>query len=98
MEKSRHWHGNHLNSKRLICWPDPDKVCLEGGCVHCNIGEIKTLVECIEYSKASNYWPMHIEINSRSAKGLKRCPTTNCLSYVSVRATRPCMYCQERDV
>jgi len=23
----------------MICWPDPDATCLEGGCVHCEAGE-----------------------------------------------------------
>lgn len=33
--------------QRKICWPDPDSVCLEGGCGYCNSGVWKS-VEAIE--------------------------------------------------
>lgn len=29
----RTWAGK---TERRICWPDPDRVCLEGGCGYCN--------------------------------------------------------------
>lgn len=35
--------------KRKICWPNPDATCLEGGCVHCDSGQTKTLEQVRRY-------------------------------------------------
>lgn len=35
--------------RRKICWPNPDSVCLEGGCSYCNGGEWKTHTEILSY-------------------------------------------------
>lgn len=34
-----------------ICWPNPDRVCLQGGCIYCqdNVGQI--LSEVRKYAK-----------------------------------------------
>jgi hypothetical protein len=28
-----------MTRKRKSCWPNPDKVCLQGGCIHCVDGK-----------------------------------------------------------
>lgn len=29
--------------RRRICWPDPDAVCLQGGCTYCNDSRMRSL-------------------------------------------------------
>lgn len=38
---------NYGKIKRKICWPDPDGVCMEGGCTYCNDGRF-ILIETIK--------------------------------------------------
>lgn len=35
--------------KRRICWPNPDSVCLEGGCSYCNKEEFQTYTVIKDY-------------------------------------------------
>lgn len=38
--------------ERKICWPDPDRVCLEGGCGYCRMdGDWKKISTVENYSK-----------------------------------------------
>ena len=38
-------------SKRRICWPEPDKVCLQGGCMYCNMGRFRSLGTISKYAR-----------------------------------------------
>ena len=37
-----------LQWQRRICWPEPDAVCLEGGCVHCNDAPFRPVDELLD--------------------------------------------------
>lgn len=47
-------------TERRICWPYPDKVCLEGGCGYCNDNNFLPLDQIQEYAEQENmltaYW------------------------------------------
>lgn len=36
---------------KKICWPNPDVVCLQGGCVHCSYGEWVKVTTILAYAK-----------------------------------------------
>ena len=39
-------------AQRKICWPEPDSVCLEGGCIYCNgFGKWKNIGEVGAYAR-----------------------------------------------
>lgn len=40
--------------KRRICWPNPDAVCLQGGCSYCNDCDYKFLHEIWKYAQNKN--------------------------------------------
>lgn len=42
----------YVGRKRWICWPDPDAVCLEGGCGHCVDHELVALSRVAAYARA----------------------------------------------
>lgn len=35
--------------QRRICWPNPDHVCLEGGCGYCNYEQFRDVSEIGDY-------------------------------------------------
>lgn len=39
--------------KRRICWPNPDSVCLQGGCTHCNDKPFRDLEQIRRYAEAN---------------------------------------------
>jgi hypothetical protein len=39
-----------------ICWPDPDKVCIQGGCLWCQDAEAKTEVKRVEILVEKKGW------------------------------------------
>lgn len=41
-------------TKRKICWPTPDKVCLHGGCGYCNDEKYKTLEVIEKYAEVND--------------------------------------------
>jgi hypothetical protein len=64
---------------RRICWPDPDNVCLQGGCSYCNDEEYQPLWKIWQYSKdvglAADYiigrkndWWGRVEFRKRGMK------------------------------
>lgn len=38
--------------ERRICWPMPDEVCLEGGCIYCNDKPFKSVEDIRMYAEA----------------------------------------------
>jgi hypothetical protein len=46
--------------RRRICWPNPDAVCLQGGCSYCNDYDFRPLAEVFRYARrtgqTSDYW------------------------------------------
>ena len=34
-----------------ICWPVPDKVCLQGGCVHCRDEPLRTIAQVTAFAE-----------------------------------------------
>jgi hypothetical protein len=40
--------------RRRICWPTPDSVCLQGGCLWCNDYPFRTLREVRQYAFAND--------------------------------------------
>lgn len=40
------------NNERRICWPNPDEVCIEGGCIYCNDKPFKSVEEIEIYAEA----------------------------------------------
>ncbi|QOP65418.1 hypothetical protein SEA_ROYALG_87 [Gordonia phage RoyalG] len=38
---------------RRICWPNPDAVCLEGGCGYCNMSPYRDIEEIEAYARAA---------------------------------------------
>lgn len=55
-----------LITQRKICWPNPDAVCLEGGCGYCNYEKFHTIDEIRKHvdkhpklEKAFNYGSSH---------------------------------------
>lgn len=37
---------------RMICWPNPDGVCLQGGCGYCNsCGELKKVADIEKFAE-----------------------------------------------
>jgi hypothetical protein len=38
--------------RRRICWPNPDKVCLEGGCLYCEDGPLTSLDNIRSYASS----------------------------------------------
>lgn len=58
---------------RRICWPNPDEVCLQGGCGYCNEGDFQTLEAIYAYAVTvgllrdyrigwDNYWYNRVEV------------------------------------
>lgn len=43
---------NRSDSRR-ICWPNPDSVCLQGGCGYCNDGDFQTLETIYGYARTN---------------------------------------------
>ena len=43
-----------MATMRRICWPNPDSVCLEGGCIYCNDKPFRTYVEIQDYAEKVN--------------------------------------------
>jgi len=41
-------------TKRRICWPYPDKVCLEGGCIYCNDYPFRAVSAIQQYAESTN--------------------------------------------
>lgn len=41
---------------RRICWPNPDLVCVEGGCIHCNDHEWRKVSEIRAYAHDPGHW------------------------------------------
>jgi hypothetical protein len=39
---------------RPICWPNPDEVCLQGGCIYCVEGPTKTEAQVRAYAATVN--------------------------------------------
>lgn len=37
--------------KRRICWPNPDAVCLEGGCIYCRDEAFQKITDIKKYCK-----------------------------------------------
>jgi hypothetical protein len=63
-------------TSRRICWPDPDAVCLQGGCSYCNEGDFQTLRTIYRYARDhdmlrdynigwDNYWYGRVEVRQR---------------------------------
>lgn len=36
--------------RRRICWPNPDEVCLQGGCLYCEDGKLVSLDNIRNYA------------------------------------------------
>jgi hypothetical protein len=32
-----------LAARRRICWPEPDGLCMQGGCIYCNFGAFRSV-------------------------------------------------------
>jgi hypothetical protein len=45
-------------TRRRICWPNPDTVCLEGGCSYCNENPFRGLAVIRRWIDAQNKPPV----------------------------------------
>lgn len=41
--------------KRRICWPNPDKICLQGGCIYCDDHPFKGEVAIRSYAYSKGW-------------------------------------------
>lgn len=54
------------NSRIRICWPDPDFICLQGGCIHCaDSNRVISVVAVARYAEKQ-------ELDEEFAYGLER--------------------------
>jgi hypothetical protein len=44
-----------MMKRRRICWPTPDEVCLQGGCLYCNDRPFRTLLQIRVYAREAGY-------------------------------------------
>lgn len=52
--------------ERRICWPNPDEVCLEGGCMYCNDNPFKLVDDIEVYAEARDLMDSFIYGGSRN--------------------------------
>jgi hypothetical protein len=44
---------------RRICWPTPDGVCMQGGCIYCNDNPYRHLNGILDYARSHGLTPAY---------------------------------------